>query len=567
LIPKFVALFLEALVRKTPTFWAAAVAVAITIPASAQEAGKDRVKELVAQALQQAGQTLPTIQPNQVLTPPTGPVTPLSADDAVRRALERNLDIQVQRLEPQLLDYQVAALWANYRPSLTSSVFTQGQTNLPADQLQGGVGASANQISNDTVQWNGGMTQNFRWGGGNAAINFNNTRLETTQATALRNPAYTSNFQAQYTQPLLRNFRIDQTRSSLLISELQSQITDLNLRSTLTITEAAVRNAYWDLVYGIDNVEAARRNLDLSSKLVQDNRAKVEIGTMAPIDVVQAQAEEASRRQALVVAEATRRTNELALKRLIVGGTDDDLWNATISPTDRPITTPEAIDMEAAVRNALANRVDIAVAKRSLEQNEIGLKNLRNQTLPSLDLIGLYNLQGRGGTLIQRESGGIGGGIIGTIPGNYFDALRSLGAWTAPTWSFRLNFVYPIGQSTAEASYARARVQVTQTQAQMKQAELIIATEVTNAALNVRNTLEAVQASAVSRELSEQRLQAAQSKFEVGMATNFEVVQAQRDLADARSIELRNILFYRKAIVDFERSQLAGTSRTVTAIR
>ena len=118
------------------------------------------------------------------------------------------------------------------------------------------------------------------------------SRRRDTAAT--RNPAYTSNIQAQYTQPLLRNFKIDPTRSSLLIQTLQSQITDLNLRATLTITEAQVRNAYWDLVFAIDNVEAARRNLDLSAKLVQDNRAKVEIGTMAPIDVVQAQAEEAT---------------------------------------------------------------------------------------------------------------------------------------------------------------------------------------------------------------------------------------------------------------------------------
>jgi outer membrane protein TolC len=542
------------------------MAVTLAFPAFAQEPAKDHVKELIAQAMQQAGQTAPAAPAVQAL-PEAGPRTPLSADEAVRRALERNLDIQVQRLEPQLLDYQVASLWATYRPTLTSSLFTQGQTNLPADQLQGGVGASANQIINDTAQWNAGMQQNFRWGGGNAAINFNNTRLETTQSTALRNPSYTSFFQAQYTQPLLRNFRIDQTRSTLMIQTLQAQITDLNLRSTLTITEALVRNAYWDLVFAIDNVEAARRNLELSSKLVQDNKAKVEIGTMAPIDVVQAQAEEATRRQALVTAQATRRTNELALKRLIVSGTDDDLWTAIIEPTDRPETTPEPIDLEGAVRSALANRVDLMVAKRSLEQNEIGLKNLRNATLPALDLIGLYNLQGRGGTLIQREPGNIGGGIIGTIPGGYFDALRSLGAWSAPTWSIRLNLAYPLGQSTQEANYARAKVQVTQTQAQVKQAELIIATEVTNAALNVQNNLEAVQASSVARELSEQRLQAAQSKFEVGMATNFEVVQAQRDLADSRSLELRNILNYRKAIVDFQRSQLAGTSRQVTAIR
>jgi outer membrane protein TolC len=543
---------------------AAAIAAAATVPAAAQEAGTDRVKDLIAQALQQAGQAPPSTQAAPVATA-QAPVVNLTADDAVRRMLERNLDIQVLRLEPQLLDLQVAGLYATYRPTITSSLFTQGQTDLPADQLAGGVGASAASITNDNTQWNGGLQQNLRWGGGNFAVNFNNTRTETSRTTALRNPAYNSVFQAQYTQPLLRNFRIDQTRSSLMISELQSEITDLNLRAQLTITEANVRSAYWDLVFAIENVEAARRSLELSTKLVQDNRARVEIGTMAPIDVVQAQAEEATRRQALVTAEAQRRTSELALKRLIVSGTDDDLWNATIEPTDRPATAPEPIDLEAAVRAALANRADIEIAKRSLQQNEVAMRNLRNQTLPDMNLIANYNLQGRGGTQYIRQ--GIGGAISETIPGGYMDALRTLGDFTAPTWSVRLNFNLPIGQSAAEANYARARVQVSQTQAQVKQAELLIATEVTNAALNVRNAHEAVQASAVARQLSEERLQAAQSKFEVGMATNFEVVQAQRDLADARTTELRNVLEYRKAIVDFQRSQLAGTSRSVTNIR
>ena len=550
--------------KKTLTFCVAAILAGTTTSRiAAQEPSKDRVKELIALAMQQSGQAPGT--PASQLLPQSGPTVSLSADEAVKRALERNLDIQVQRLEPQLLDLQTAGLWASYRPTLTSSLFAQDQTNLPSDQLQGGIGASANQISNQQSQWNGGLTQNFRWGGGALITNFNNTRLETSQSTALRNPQFTANFQAQYTQPLMRNFRIDQTRSSLLISELQSQITDLNLRSTLTITEANVRSAYWDLVFAIENIEAARRSLELSTKLVQDNRARVEIGTMAPIDVVQAQAEEATRRQALVNAEATRRTSELALKRLIVGGTDDDLWNATLEPTDRPSPVAESIDLEAAVRNALANRVDLSVAKRSLEQNEIAMKNLRNQTLPDLSLITNYNLQGRGGPLQERA--GIGGDVTNVIPGNYWDALRTLGNFTAPTWSVRLNFNYPLGQSQQEASYARARVQVSQTQAQVKQAELIIATEVTNAAITVRNSLEAVQAAAATRELSEKRLEAAQSKFDVGMATNFEVVQAQRDLADARTTELRNILNYRKAIVDLQRSQLAGTSRNVTAIR
>ena len=199
-----------------------------------------------------------------------------------------------------------------------------------------------------------------------------------------------------------------------MISQLQSQITDLNLRATLTITEAQVRNAYWDLVFAIDNVEAARRNLELSSKLVQDNRAKVEIGTMAPIDVVQAQAEEAT-----PPAGAGDRRSDPPHQR--AGAEAPDRRRHRRRPVERdassrrtvPRPTPEPIDLEGAVRNALANRVDIAVAKRSLEQNEIALKNLRNPTLPALDLIGLYNLQGRGGTEFQRRPG-IGGAIIGT---------------------------------------------------------------------------------------------------------------------------------------------------------
>lgn len=547
---------------RTATFWTAvALAVMTGVPAGAQEPSKEYVKSLLAQALQQTTQApAPTAAPG--MPAQEGPAVPLTADEAVARALERNLDLQVQRLAPQLQDVQIAALWANYRPTLTGSFLTQGATTLPQSQLQA---AGATRTKDESLQWNSGVQQNLRWGGGNLNVRFNNSRLETTNPATQRNPGYTSNLFTTFTQPLLRNFKTDPNRSSLLIARISQQIENINLRATVTNTEASVRNAYWDLVFAVENVEAARRSLDLATKLVQDNRARVEIGTMAPIDIVQAQAEEATRRQALVTAEATRRTNELALKRLIVGGTDDDLWRATIDPVDRPSPVAEPIDLEAAVRTALTNRTDVDIARRNLEQNNIATKNLRNQTLPGLDLVTNYSLQGRGGTDIRRQ--GIGGPIIETIPGGYADALRTISKFDAPTWSFQLNLNYPIGQSAAEANVARARIQTQQTQAQIKQAELQVATDVTTAAVNVRNTLEAVQAAATARELSEKRLEAAQSKFEVGMATNFEVVQAQRDLGDSRTTELRNLLNYRKALVDFQRSQLTGTSRAVTSIR
>jgi outer membrane protein len=498
----------------------------------------------------------------QSATGNAGATINMTADDAVRRALENNLDIQVQRLEPQLADLQVAATWTAYKPTVTSSLFTQGATNLPTSQLQS-LGGS--QISNDTLQWNGGFSQNMFRGGGNLAVSFTNSRLNTSDAAATRNPAFQSNVQAQYTQPLLRNFKTDQTRTTLLVNQIQEQISDLNLRSTLVLTEASVRNAYWDLVFAIENIEASRRTLDIAQQLLKNNQARVEIGTFAPIDLVQGQTEVANAQQALVAAEGTRRTNELALKRLLLSGPADPLWTTTIVPTDRPAPSTDPVNVDAALANALKNRIDLMVAQRTLQQNDVSIKSYHNQTLPDLSLIGAYSLQGRGGPEFVRE--GFGGDIIQTIPGGYWDALSNIGSFTAPTWSLRLNLSVPIGHNAADVAYTRARVQKQQTEVQLRQAQLVVITEVTNAAITVQNTLESMQASRTTRELSEKRLDAATSKLDVGTATSFEVVQAQRDLADARTTELRNILNYRKALVDFERTQVAGTSRTITPIR
>jgi outer membrane protein TolC len=282
---------------------------------------------------------------------------------------------------------------------------------------------------------------------------------------------------------------------------------------------------------------------------------------MAPIDIVQAQAEEADRRQQLVNAQATLNTNELELKQLVVSGTDDELWPATINPVDQPSPKPEAIDLEAAVGNALRNRTDLIANRKDIESANLTIRSLRNSILPQLNLVTTYQLDGRGGTSIPRDPS------IPIVRGGYLDALRNITRFDAPTWVVSLNFSYPLGQSADEANLARQRLLLQQSQAQIKTTELQIATDVTSAALNVRNALEGFQAAQVSRELSEKRLEAAQSKFEVGMATNFEVVQAQRDLNDARNSELRAILNYRKSLVEFERLQQTTLSnQNITVI-
>jgi outer membrane protein TolC len=289
---------------------------------------------------------------------------------------------------------------------------------------------------------------------------------------------------------------------------------------------------------------------------VQDNQTRVEVGTMAPIDVVQAQSEQATRRQALVNAQSTKRTTELALKRLIVSGTEDANWSAELNPVDRPDFRPESIDIEGAVRRALSERTDLEIAKKNMASNDVTLKFLQDQMKPQADLQAQYGLAGIGGPNLVRSNSGVLGSQVTTInPGGIGDAFSTLFRNQYPRWTVQLNLSYPIGLSSQEASVARARVQLNQVQAQVKQIELQIATDVTNAAINARNTAEAVQAAQSARELAEKKLEAEQSKFEVGMSTNYFVVQAQRDLSDARNSELRAILNYRKSLVEYERLQ------------
>jgi outer membrane protein len=483
-----------------------------------------------------------------------GTAVELKIDDAVARALERNLDIAVERLNPTTFDFSIAALEANYRPSLTSSLGYRDQTTFSRSQTAGG-----DVLVTETATANAGLAQNLKWGGSSYSATFGNSRVAQTDLFATRNPALNTNLSLVYFQPILRGFRTDTNRTQLRVTALNQEISEIQLDTTVNNTLANVRNAYWDLLYAVRAVGVAQSSLELAEKLITDNKARVEIGTMAPIDVVQSEAEAATRRQTLATAEATLLTAELALKRMIVSGTNDPLWSARLNPVDRPNFSPEPIDLQGAIAKAIADRTDIAQAKKTLESNDVTLRNLVDATLPALDLTASYGLTGVGGTVFER--GGLGGVVTRTIPGGYRDALTTLTNLDAPTWNLQLNLSYPLGTSAADAGVARAKLQIQQTQAQLRALELQVATEVTTTALNVQSNQKRVDAGTAARELAQKRLEAENSKFEVGMSTNFQVVQAQRDLADAQITELRAVLDYQKSRVDFERVQRTALSR------
>jgi outer membrane protein TolC len=521
-----------------------------------------RIQELIREAAEATSQVTTGQAPPQS----DGAVVALTLDDAVTLALERNLDIAVQRLNPQLQDIAVASARAFYSPTLTSTVSQSENNNAPTSQLQ--VSQGGGGVSNQTLTYDGGFVQNLPWGGSLQAT-LNNSRQETTSNNAFYNPSFQSVWTGIFRQPLLRGLRIDAQRRQLQVSRINRDISDVQLRASITNIVSNVRNAYWDFVFATQAVEVAQQSLALATKLVQDNQVRVEVGTMAPIDVVQAQAEQATRRQGLVTAESNRRTSELSLKRLVVSGTADPNWVATLDPVDRPEFRPEPIDVDAAIRRALSERTDLEVARMNVQNNTLTMSYLRNQTLPSVELQVNYGVQGVGGPFqVRSNTGVLGSQVTETIPGGISDALTSLFRNRYPRWTVGLNMSYPLGLSTQETAVARARIQLSQVEAQLRQIELQIATDVTNASIQLRNAAEAVQASQAARELSQRRLEAEQSKFEVGMSTNYFVVQAQRDLNDARNSELRAVLNYRKALVEFERlQQTALQNQNITILQ
>ncbi len=541
-----------------------AAVVAVTVLASAvhaQQAGQadtERTDAVVRQAMEayqislrsNDGSTMSAMQPASQQYP--GGIRDLTLEESVALALERNLDIHVSRLEPQSVDLQVAGVRNTFNPVFTSNFGLRDQVNPPASQLNGGT-----SVSNATATYNFGINQNLPWGGGSLNVGWNNSRLTTNNLFANYNPSYNSTLTASYTQPLLRGFRIDNMRQQLLVNSINRDISEESVRATVSQTVANVRNAYWDLVFARSAVEVAQRALALAEQLVEDNQARVEVGTLAPLDIVQAQAEAAARLQTLALAEATANTADLSLKRFLVSSTEDPLWRQEIVPADVPSLEPPPTDVEGAIRRAITERTDIVTARKNLDSNDVSLRFFRNQSMPALDLNASYGAQGLGGTQFLREGSGLGSTIVGTVPGGYRDALSLLFDRSFPTWNVSFNLSYPIMANQAEANYARARVQRQQAQTRLRALEVQIAAEVANAAFTVQANLRRVESARAAREFAEKRLEAEQSRFEVGLTTNYFVVQAQRDLRDAENTELRALADYRKSLVNFDRAQQA----------
>jgi HAE1 family hydrophobic/amphiphilic exporter-1 len=343
----------------------------------------------------------------------------------------------------------------------------------------------------------------------------------------------------------------------------------------MATTTRTVRNAYWNLAYAVASLAVQQQSLDLAQQSLRDTRARVEIGTTPPIDIVEAESEVAAREEAVIVAQANIASTEDTLRALVFDPSMPDFWTIRIEPTELPPFQPIVVDVDTAVRNALDRRTDLEQTRKSLEATDVNIRFYRNQTLPDVSANVNYGLQGLGGTQLVRGASpipGVPGPVTGEAQKSYTSVLRDLLANDFPSWTAALTISYPIGTSSADANLARTRLQQSQAQTRLRNQQLQVATQVRQAARDVQTDQQRVQSTRASRQLAERRLEAEQRKFQAGTSTSFLVFQAQRDLSQARNNELRAILDYNQSVVDFETVQdvplgggsAAGTGTSAT---
>jgi HAE1 family hydrophobic/amphiphilic exporter-1 len=475
----------------------------------------------------------------------------LSVDDAVKLALDHNVDLNADRIDPQISDTRVGAALGAFKPTILSNLTSNNQLQPPASFL------IPTATRTDVVGSNAGLAQRLPWFGTTYSASWSATHTNSNSFLNSYNPIVQSGLGVNVSQPLLRDLKIDAARQQLAVSRTNRAIADTRLRESVVHTTAAVKTAYWALVSARANVDARRSALELAQELVRVNKAKVDVGTSPPLDLVSAQAEVAADQEQLIIAETAVKQALDRMRLLILDPTQRETWTTAIETTDAPPVATPALDVDAAVMRALTERSDLDRARRDIENADTGVKFATNQKLPDVRVNAAYQANGLGGRQVLR-TGGFPGTIVG--PGastDFGSVLGQLFGSDYPTWSVGVSVSYPIGQSTDEANAARAQLERRQSDERFKGVESRAILQIRNAAYQVEMNSKRIETTRAARELAEQRLDAERKRLDVGMSTSFLVIQAQRDLAQAKTNELSAVLAYDLSLVDFETVQQA----------
>ena len=460
---------------------------------------------------------------------PTG--RPLSLTDCFTEALKHNLNLQIEQTVPQISLYNLQAAYGGYDPQFVlggshsyndnGAYFQNGTANFPT-------------IDNQN-SFNSGFTGATPWGmsydlGGNVSEQHVNKTIFGTNIFKFPDSS-SGSFGLNVAQPLLKNFWIDNNRSTILVAKTQLKISEQALRGQIITTVTAVEIAYYELIYARENVTVQQDALVLAQTQLDQDKQRVQIGSVAERDgtIEQDEAQVAQNRATLIEAVRILGTDQRVLKNLLT-----DEYSKWFNPDLQPTLTLEAplqlFDLQDSWNKGMTGRPDLMQARLNVEQQGIQLKYYRNQLFPEVDFLGSYGFNGSGN--------------------QYRDSFNQMGDGSRPYYSYGGQLTIPLSNVRARNNLKSVKVTLKQLLLQVKQLEQTIMVEIDNAVGVARSDYESVDASRQTRVYAEAALDAEQKKYAVGKSTTFTVLQLQNKLTAARSQEIRALANYNQALAN-----------------
>jgi outer membrane protein TolC len=538
----------------------------------------------------------PSIEPEKATSPSlvvnigvdNDKTIPMTLQDAIKKALENNNDIEVSQSDVKIAENQLKSFRGAYDPSFT---FT------PTYSRSSSTGSSA---SND-FRFNSDVTKNLLRGGGNYNAFFdtsqsgrnsqNNTSFnQTSSLSSSSSTTYSSSLGFRYTQPLFRNRKIDNTRRLITIQKkrIEQSDADFRLRSITVISQ--VQQAYWDLVFALRDQQNQLANLNLSKENLRIVEAKITAGSAAPLQRAEVSTELANRETSVILATETVSQAQNRLKQLLLKDISADEWNAQFVPTDAPKFNEDPLKLEDAMKDAVSNRSELQRLKLEREISEIEVAYAKNQIKPRIDFNSTFSLNGLALGKVNTASSTFR--LIANDPfsnqniassyllsqlcilqasscpsplvttsgspnyynGGYGRTFANLFRSDAPNYSIGVTIQFPFRNKTAKADLAIAEIQKSQVDARTRTQEQTVFAEVRNAVQSVESARQRVLASRRATANAQIQLTGEQKLYEAGRSTTFLLFQRENALTNARNSEIRAETDFNKALAELQRA-------------
>lgn len=475
----------------------------------------------------------------------TNKVRPLALEEALQLAVQHNLDVQIERINPRIAQFNLTGVY-DYDPVFSVQADRRFISSPGGFSQTTQAPTLANETYNDslTPELSGRLPTGLTYDITGDIYNKTHGTVDTT---------YRPDIGVRLAQPLLKNLWIDETRLNIWANRKLLQISELGVRLQIMDVVNRTEQAYYDLIFAIENVAVQQAGLELAERLLAENKRRVEVGALAPLDEKQAEAQAAGNRADLLSARRELQAQENILKSLITDSYQE--WHdENIRPMEKLVAIPDKFNVLESWQRGMSQRPDLLQAKVDIERRDIILSYNRNQLFPQLDLIGSYGRNGFSGP--RSFTSGSGGTNFNGA--RYSEALDTIRNETYPQFSYGVLFSIPLSNRGPRTKYKISKAEKEQALLQLKQLEQKILVQIDDSVKLAQTSFERVDATRKARLYAEAALEAEQKKLENGKSTSFVVLQLQRDLTTARSQEIRALADYNKA-----QAQLAFNEGTV----